>query len=378
MKTTFFASPERTESAAILAGNIDFKQTEYIKTLIDALPEVVAIVDKNRQIVFANEALLVFLGVEENDTSILGLRPGEAIHCVNAGLMEAGCGTSEKCRYCGLVQAVVQSVNTEKKVSKEWRVITNKDGISDSLDFRVTATPLVFKAENYTILTIDDISDYKRRNMLEHIFFHDIINIAGGLKGLTEMLIEIEDPEETLQNMGLVGDMSKELLDEIISQRALAFAEKGELQPVYTKTSSRAILEDAKAFLSRHSISRYKTARIEENAVDAEFSTDSVLLKRVMVNMLKNAIEASPDGAEVVLDCKMEPGRLVFSVQNPGCMPPNVQAQIFQRSFTTKGNGRGLGTYSIKLLSERYLKATVGFTSTETEGTRFYVIIPLL
>lgn len=39
-------------------------------------------------------------------------------------------------------------------------------------------------------------------------------------------------------------------------------------------------------------------------------------------------------------------------------MPRTSQLQIFQRSFSTKGKGRGLGTYSIKLLTERYLKGT--------------------
>ncbi|MFA7348153.1 MAG: ATP-binding protein, partial [Desulfurivibrionaceae bacterium] len=54
-----------------------------------------------------------------------------------------------------------------------------------------------------------------------------------------------------------------------------------------------------------------------------------------------------------------------------GCMPENVQLQIFQRSFSTKGTGRGLGTYSIKLLGERYLKGRVSFTSTPEKGTTF-------
>jgi sensor histidine kinase regulating citrate/malate metabolism len=52
-------------------------------------------------------------------------------------------------------------------------------------------------------------------------------------------------------------------------------------------------------------------------------------------------------------------------------MPVDVQLQIFQRSFSTKGNGRGIGTYSIKLLTEQYLNGKVSFVSNESEGTRF-------
>ncbi len=45
-----------------------------------------------------------------------------------------------------------------------------------------------------------------------------------------------------------------------------------------------------------------------------------------------------------------------FWVHNHAVMPESVQRQVFQRSFTTKGRGRGLGTYSVKLLTERYLE----------------------
>jgi signal transduction histidine kinase len=57
-------------------------------------------------------------------------------------------------------------------------------------------------------------------------------------------------------------------------------------------------------------------------------------------------------------------------------MPPDVRHQLFQRSFSTKGSGRGLGTYSVRLLTERYLDGTVTFTSDEATGTRFDIRIP--
>ena len=57
--------------------------------------------------------------------------------------------------------------------------------------------------------------------------------------------------------------------------------------------------------------------------------------------------------------------------------PVDAQLQIFQRSFSTKGSGRGVGTYSIKLLGEQYLRGRVGFTSSETDGTAFYGVFSL-
>jgi len=60
-----------------------------------------------------------------------------------------------------------------------------------------------------------------------------------------------------------------------------------------------------------------------------------------------------------------------FSVHNPEFIPTEIQGQIFKRSFSTKGQGRGLGTYSMKLLSS-FVKGKVWFTSSPQEGTTFF------
>jgi signal transduction histidine kinase len=58
-------------------------------------------------------------------------------------------------------------------------------------------------------------------------------------------------------------------------------------------------------------------------------------------------------------------------------MPEEIQLQVFQRSFSTKASsGRGIGTYSMKLLGEHYLGGKVAFTSREPEGTEFTVTLP--
>lgn len=377
MKTTFFAPAERASIEQLKADHALLSNSDYITTVINALPEVVAIINKERQIIFGNQVLLKFLGVD-NEKDFLGLRLGEAVKCVNSGLMEGGCGTSEKCRYCGSIKAILESQHTMQKVTNECRIITNREDKNEFLDLKVTSAPFTFQNNTYSILTIDDISDAKRKDMLERIFFHDIINIAGGLRGLSEILNETDNTsEQTNEYLGLVSDMSKELLEEIMSQRALTFAEKNELQPVFCCIDTLAVLNAPVAYLSHHSISRAKNIRIDKDAFATNLVTDAVLLKRVLINMLKNALEASSNGDTVNLNCKKEGEFIIFSVRNKDFMPPEIQAQVFQRSFSTKGNGRGLGTYSIKLLTERYLKGSVGFTSSQEKGTEFFVRLPV-
>ena len=62
----------------------------------------------------------------------------------------------------------------------------------------------------------------------------------------------------------------------------------------------------------------------------------------------------------------------MFAIHNPAVIPEQVQLQVFQRSFSTKGQpGYGIGTYSMKLLGEQYLGGKVAFTSRSPEGTTF-------
>jgi signal transduction histidine kinase len=73
---------------------------------------------------------------------------------------------------------------------------------------------------------------------------------------------------------------------------------------------------------------------------------------------------------------KSDEDQVQFWVHNPAHMPRDVQLQVFKRSFSTKGSGRGIGTYSIRLFVTRYLHGSVDFDSTEDHGTTFRVRLP--
>lgn len=376
MNDTFYAPAFRASQEKIYADFALLKNAESVQLIINAIPEVVAILNKERQIVFGNKVLLNFLGMLD-EKECLGLRLGEAVHCINSGIMEAGCGTSQKCRYCGAINAIMESQKSNEKASQECRITTLVDGKHEFLDLQITSSPFLFQQQEYYILSIEDISDSKRRSMLERIFFHDIINIAGGLKGVSELLSDSGNLEEKDTYIGMVDELSSELLDEIMSQRALAFAESNELSPVFIKTNSLKVLEETITFLTHHSVANSKEIRLDKLCTSVQIDTDPLLLKRVLVNMLKNALEATDPGGVVALSCAEENGFVEFSIHNGGYMSESIQAQVFQRSFSTKGNGRGLGTYSIKLLTERYLNGTVGFHTSLVMGTTFMVRLPI-
>ncbi len=376
MSDTFFAPAERENLDIIKERTEGISNSGNIQFILNAIPEVAAILNKERQIIFSNNSLLNFLGVLDQN-GIIGLRPGEALNCVNSDLTKAGCGTSENCKYCGAVNAILESQEKMISVTKECRITTKKDDTHEYLDLKVTSTPFQFKENTYSILSIDDISDYKRRKILEKIFFHDIINLTGGLTGFVELLKDTTDPKEINNYIGVVDKLSNEILEEIIYQRTLSSAENNDLEVKTDYFNSAIMLKEAAQYIEQHAIARNKAIIIDQNIANIDLNSDETLLKRVIINMLKNALEATDKFSSVNLNSYIEDKMIIFSVTNKGVIPRDIQLQIFQRSFSTKGVNRGLGTYSIKLLTERYLNGKVSFISTPENGTTFYIKIPL-
>jgi len=313
----------------------------------------------------------------ENMEELLGQRPGEALNCIHSDQMEAGCGTSEHCQVCRAANAILLSQESDKTVTDECRIRTSQNGQEDCLDLEVTAAPLIWGENRFTIFTARDISSKKRKEALERIFFHDVMNTAGTLQGVVDLLKQVDDPAKINQFINLLGEVSRDLTEELLTQKSLVAAENGELAVKPYEFYLQETLGHIIAEYQRHKLGSSREIIFMENSCDYTINTDPVLLKRILGNMIKNALEATPDGGKVTVDCNTGDEVLTIRVHNPGHMPKDVQKQVFQRSFSTKGTGRGLGTYSMKLLGEKFLHGKVYFESTPESGTYFTLELPI-
>ncbi len=367
---TFFASPERATDVELAKSHARIESQALFKRTLDSLPDVLLILNACRQIVYLNESVLKMLGLDRLEKAC-GMRPGELFRCEHASNAPNGCGTSKFCQTCGLVKSILETQQTNAKSQHECRVTSEDSG--EAMDLLVTSNPLAIEDETFTIITLEDISDEKRRQALERIFFHDIMNIAGGIQGISSLLGSGGGAQ--LKHLAEMMEIaSGSLIEEIKAQKQLNQAEKGELSVNAEPLNSQDVVRNVAAIYRGHEVAEGKSI-LEEPLASICFKSDRTILTRVVGNMLKNALEATPGGGSVRVGCVDLPGsgELEFRVANGGFIPHDVQLQVFQRSFSTKGDGRGLGTYSIRLLGERYLKGSVGFESTEAAGTVFRI-----
>jgi len=370
---TEFAPADRAPSESVQEQYRTFVGS-HCKDFFDALPAMILALNCQRQMVFANLAAVEFLG-SRDVAEVLGLRPGEAMGCVNAQEAPAGCGTSRHCRNCGMVQAILKAVDGFVG-EQDCSLLRREHDLLESLDLHAHAVPLTIEGQQFVIFAITDISHEARRRSMERIFFHDVLNLAGGINGLAEVLCDAGS--EGLDNeLAVLRTASQTLVDEILAQRELVAAESNELTPAYTLVSPRTVLEQLQGLYARTPVAQGQEIALECNCGHVLIETDVRLAQRVVGNMLKNALEAGKPGDTVILACREDGADHVrLTVNNAGVLPEDVQENIFHRRFSTKGTSRGMGTYSMLLLSERYLGGEVSFSSAEDAGTTFVLRLP--
>ncbi|MFW5768454.1 MAG: sensor histidine kinase [Spirochaetota bacterium] len=346
--------------------------SDWFSALLAEVPSIILILNSNRQIIFVNKDLpseLRMLPEEE----VIGLRPGESFGCIRAVHGEHGCGSTKFCSVCRLADAIARSENGERVESECHLLVRN----GESLNLGVKATPFELDGDRYVFCVIHDIGETKTKKVLERIFLHDMQNTVGTLYSIRDLIDELS--HEELKE--IVVEEAEVLMEELQSYRLMIHAESRELvvkpEPVEIGGLLRGIVESLKRMQD------FKDQPVEVDVPEGlSLNTDRILLERILKNLIKNGFEAEKGRGKVRVKvyetdgAHFPGGGLRCTVSNPTVMPEADQINIFRKIPGNKGGGRGWGTYSVRLLTEAYLRGRVDFCSSEGEGTIFEVTVP--
>jgi sensor histidine kinase regulating citrate/malate metabolism len=177
----------------------------------------------------------------------------------------------------------------------------------------------------------------------------------------------------------VLSNLTKRIINEILTHRHLVSNEKTSIKPNITSISSLGLLSKLfDAFIHSEQLGN-KKIKIDPRSTDDQFESDETLIGRVLGNMIKNAVEASSSEESVIFIKSFKINdQISFSVTNNSFIPEEIQSQLFTRTVSTKGAGRGLGIYSMKLLTEKYLGGSISFSSDRVYGTTFTVSYPVI
>ncbi|AEX86248.1 PAS domain S-box [Marinitoga piezophila KA3] len=239
------------------------------------------------------------------------------------------------------------------------------------------------------IVTFDDVTEnYKmekeiaRREKLAAIgemtarVAHEIKNpltIIGGF--VNRMMKKLDNPEKIKQYSNIIKD-ELERLESIVSE-ILEFS-RGSRIPTFEIVDMNEMIDEIiimyHDFLSQKNLD----LKFEKMFDKIEVKCDRSRVKQVLINLIKNAIEATNDGDYIKIKTGYENNYAFFEIENNGDpIPEDVQQKIFSPFFTTKVQGTGLGLPICKKIIEEEHKGKLYLVKSDEQSTVFRFEIPL-
>ena len=178
--------------------------------------------------------------------------------------------------------------------------------------------------------------------------------IAGDLPGGDERKQHIEK---------VIGEVRR--LNRVISE-FLEFARPAPPQP--QPTALAPLVADA-AFLLAPEMQKAGIQYEMDVAADLSAYIDGAKIERVLINLMKNAVQAMRDGGRLAVRAAAEGGEVIVEVVDDGPgMSEEVRSHLFEPFFTTKEKGSGLGLAVVALIVEEN-RGQIEIDSQQGEGT---------
>ncbi len=222
------------------------------------------------------------------------------------------------------------------------------------------------------------------REDVERITRHDLKNPLTAIITLTSLLLNgNSDREKRFEYFGIIRDAAFRILSMINLSLDMFKMERGiyPFDPVKVNISQviRKVINETRGIAGQKGISIHVVKTQEcVCADDGGFvPSEELLCYSMLTNLVKNAVEASPDGERITISIERKDDCCVIGVHNKGAIPENVRDRFFDKYATSgKTGGTGLGTYSAKLIAEIH-GGNVRFDTSEEKGTTVAVELPL-
>jgi len=215
---------------------------------------------------------------------------------------------------------------------------------------------------------------------------HELRTPVAILRGEAE--VTISRPErssaEYRESLTVLRDESQRLAHIIEDLFTLTRADAGQ----YPITPRDFYLDELASDVLRHARSLALAKEITLSpSIEPEllFHGDEALIRRLLLNLLENAIKYTSHGGKVTLECKKQSAHYVVSITDSGPgISPELQSRIFERFFRadkarsrseTDSGGAGLGLSIARWIAEAH-HGQLELARSDTSGTTFTVTLP--
>lgn len=203
---------------------------------------------------------------------------------------------------------------------------------------------------------------------------HEIRNPLGSISGSVQLVREAptmgEEDRALLEVVLSEVDRLNELVSSMLDVGRPVVAER-------SVVDVGALFSDVVAVASTDTTLRRAHLILDLRDSPLMADVDGDQIRQVVWNLLKNAVQASPEGEEVRIEAGFEDETLVFSIADAGPgIAEDKRARLFDMFYSERSQGIGIGLALVQQLVQAH-GGTIGVFSSAAGGALFEVRIPL-
>ena len=339
----------------------------FMESVFNSIREGIIIIDDGYRLVYHNAVAKEMFGIPDDVSRI---RVSGLIREIDWD------------HFFGPVGFSAQTTYHEIEILYPRRRVLNFYAVPRKAEDDHSFATLIFNDITETYDRLSSAAENERANLITTLaaeVAHEIGNPLNSLYLNLQLLQKSIDSGNFELNDGreMVTECKNEVerLDNIIHQFLHALRPtKPNLHPMDIKN---AVL-DSLSFMRHEIEGRNVTVNCLWNQNLPKIRGDADLLKQAFYNLIKNAVQAMPQGGTLSISCSADERSVYVDVldQGQGIRPEDAR-QLFTPFFTTKANGNGLGLMVVERIVRDH-GGRLSFESKVGEGTRFRLAFPVI
>ncbi len=335
----------RIKSLLVNAKQRTIEQEKYYEYIFDRLNTGVVIINDRGNILQANQAMHELLGIEI-------LAHTNHIAKISEALSEAILRSSD-------------GEALEVKVGSE----------SGEKSFSVVASIIELGDESLKIVAVSSLDSALERKEVEawskltRVLTHEIMNSLSPITSLSQTLLTMNCDPEVQQGLETIVQTNNSLVSFVENYRSFTTIQK----PVKHPFEIKPLLENLLRLLCPDDV----RTTLSLDPDDTMIFADENQVLQVMVNLLKNSVQAVEENTEKIISVRVyvrEDENIVIDVSNNGPqIPPEVVENLFLPFFTTRKGGKGIGLSVSKRIMQLHA-GSLNLTSNQADRVTFSAI----
>ncbi len=345
------------------------EEEKFMDVILKNIPVGIIYADKNLLVKRANKAALYTLGIDEEEIK-------DTVLCQIFEAHEPG---SPDCIFRRSMEERMPLIKQNVNITRN----------GESIPLSLSST-FIYEGESIRglLLMVEDIREVvaleeqlRRTERLSAIgriaahMAHEIKNPLASISvGIEFIYSSLKDDDPKKKHLGVI---LKEIqrLDRLI-KNLLSFARRPPLKR--KKLNLKELIEEIVIFHNQEFKEKKIELKLDLPDKDVYAFADEDQIKEVFENLIRNAIEAMPDGGELKIKVGEKSGGVVSIMiedTGPGIEPSELQ-HIFEPFYTTKKGGSGLGLSIVHRVIEDH-GGRISVESEKGKGTRFIIDLPV-